>query len=92
MQTLETTERWQTLFENWPDSIQRRGIIISTTGEAVPFINFMVSDGLLLVERDGPDASGTRRVILSYDAISIVKLVGGGELSQFHAMGFQASL
>lgn len=89
---METTERWQTLFENWPDAIQRRGIIISSTGESVPFINFMVSDGFLLVERDGPDAAGSRRVIFSYDSVSIVKLVGGGELSQFQAMGFQHSL
>ncbi len=87
--TATSTEHWQSLFENWPDAIERRGAIVSHNGEAVPFVGFLISVGLLLVERDGPDAAGTRKIIISYDSISMVKLKSVGELSRFQAMGFQ---
>ena len=89
---METTEFWRSLFENWPEVIQRKGSIVTNHGEAIPFANFLLSGGLLLIERDGPDAAGTRKVILSYDAIAMIKLASAGELSQFQAMGFQPPL
>lgn len=92
MESIQTTEHWQSIFENWPDVIPRRGIIVSKYGETIPFANFLISEGLLLVERDGPDASGTRRAILGYDSISMVKLASNAELSQFMSMGFQTTI
>ena len=90
--TANATEHWQSLFENWPDAIERQGAIVSHQGEAIPFIGFLISFGLLLIERDGPDASGTRKIIISYDAIAMVRLKTVGDLSRFQAMGFQAPL
>lgn len=89
---METVEIWQSLFENWPDIIQRKGSVVTKTGEAIPFIDFLVSGGLLLIERDGPDAAGTRKIIVAYDAISMIKLSTVAQLSQFQSMGFQPSL
>ena len=89
---MESVECWQLLFENWPDVIQRRGSVVTKLGEAIPFVNFLVSGGLLLIERDGPDANGTRKIIVGYDSIAMVKLSSAGELSQFQVMGFQPSL
>jgi len=89
---MASTEHWQSLFENWPDVIQRRGAIVSKEGESIPFVDFLISFGLLLVERDGPDASGTRKIIVAYDSISMVKLSATGELSVFQSMGFQPSM
>lgn len=86
---LGKVEVWQNLFENWPDAIKRNGSIVTVQGDAVPFVNFMVSDGLLLVERDGPDVSGARRVIVGYDSIAMVKLTSAAEMSLFESMGFQ---
>jgi len=91
-ETANATEHWQMLFENWPDAIERRGSIVTVQGEPIPFTGFLISFGLLLVERDGPDATGTRKVIIAYDSISLVKLSTAGELSRFQAMGFQPSL
>lgn len=87
--TATTTEHWQSLFENWPDAIERKGAIVSTNGELIPFSGFLISFGLLLLERDGPDANGTRKIIISYDAISMIKLKAAEEMSRFQSMGFQ---
>ena len=92
MESVQAIEHWQAIFENWPEVIQRRGVIVSKHGETLPFVNFMISEGLLLIERDGPDAAGTRRAIIGYDSIAIVKLMSNAEMSQFLTMGFQATL
>ena len=42
-QTTDIIETWQTLFENWPEVIERRGAIIAKNGESIPFMNFLVS-------------------------------------------------
>lgn len=90
--TATATGHWQSLFENWPDAIEHRGAIVTAHGDTIPFAGFLMSDGLLLVERDGPDSTGTRKVIISFDSISMVKFSTPGEMSRFQAMGFQPPL
>jgi len=86
---METTTAWRAMFENWPDSIERKGMVVTAFGEAIPFQSFMISGGLLLLERDSPDQFGTRKVILSYDQICAIRLPTPMELPGFQAMGFQ---
>ena len=90
--TSKSYAQWQDLFENWPDIIQRRGSVVTKQGESIPFQNFLIASGLLLIDRDGPDVTGNRRVIVSYDSIDLVKLASSGELSVFQSMGFQPSI
>ena len=89
---MDTSESWRSLFENWPDSIPRQGLIVTTFQEAIPFANFLISGGLLLLERETPDSHGTRTVMLPYLAISAVKITNPIELTRFQVMGFQVSL
>lgn len=77
------------LFQHWPDSIERRGFVLSKQGESLGFDNFLVSPGLLLLERNAPDASGARKAFIGYDSIAIVKLPTTADLAQFQAMGFR---
>lgn len=86
----ENTESWRTLFENWPESIPREGLLVTTFGENIPFTNFLISGSILLLERDRPDTAGARKVMIAYAAISAVKLTGTQELARFQVMGFQA--
>ena len=88
---METTAAWKALFEQWPDSMERQGMVVTSLGEAIPFQAFMISGGLLLLERDKPDQFGTRKVILSYDQINAVRLPTTVELARFQAMGFQST-
>ena len=80
---------WRALFENWPESIPRQGLLVTTFQETIPFVNYLISEGALMVERDKPDSFGARKVIVAYEAISAVKITSPQELGIFTAMGFQ---
>ena len=87
---MDASESWRSLFENWPDSIPREGLLITNFQETIPFVDFMISGAILLVERDKPDTFGARKVMVTYDAVSAVKITRPLELARFQVMGFQA--
>ena len=87
---MESTESWRTLFENWPESMPREGLLVTTFQETIPFVNFLISAEILIVERDKPDTYGARKVMLAYNAISALKLTSPQELARYQVMGFQA--
>lgn len=86
---MDPNESWRSLFENWPESIPREGLVVTSFQETIPFINFLVSGNAVLLERDRPDGIGARKVILAYQAIQAVKLTSPLELARFQVMGFQ---
>ncbi|MGE5192652.1 MAG: hypothetical protein ACM3U2_09130 [Deltaproteobacteria bacterium] len=86
---MNTGEYWRTIFENWPSSIPRRGLVVTTFNESIAFVNYMMSGGILLLERDRPDTLGARKVMIAYDAISAVKITDVVDLATFQALGFQ---
>jgi len=87
---MDKTETWRSLFENWPENIPRSGVVVTSFQESIPFINFLISGGILLLDRDKPDSLGARKVMIAYEAIDAVKLTDTMELSRFQVMGFQA--
>ncbi|HTN01201.1 hypothetical protein [Planctellipticum variicoloris] len=89
---MNSADGWRNLFENWPASIPRAGMIVTSFGESVPFRDFMISGSILLVDRDVPDSYGARKVMLTYDSIAAVKLTSTLELARFQVMGFQGTL
>ncbi len=89
---MQATETWQSLFENWPDSMPREGMLVTTYQETIPFVNFLISGGMVLVERDKPDTVGARKVLIPYESIVALKIASPMELSRFQVMGFQAPL
>ena len=86
---MEMAEAWRSLFEHWPEAIPRQGLLVTDFQETIPFVNFMISGGILLVERDKPDALGARKVMIAYPAISAVKLTNTLELARYQVLGFQ---
>ena len=89
---MNTGEYWRAMFENWPSTVPRRGLVITTFNESIPFVTYMMSGGILLLERDRPDTVGARKVMIAYDAISAVKITDVVELANFQALGFQPPL
>lgn len=87
---MHTAEAWRSLFENWPESIPRQGLLVTVLNETIPFKDFLISGSLLLLERELPDTAGSRKVVLAYDAITAVKLTSPLELARFQVMGFQS--
>lgn len=87
---MHTAEAWRTLFENWPETIPRQGILVTTYAETIPFRDFLISGAILLVERETPDSLGARKVMVAYDGIAAVKIANPMDLARFQVMGFQA--
>lgn len=86
---MQSAMYWQMLFENWPADFARQGIIVTTQPDTIPFVHFLLSDGLLLVERDKPDSQGARKVILSYESIAGVKLTTTMPTEELMTLGFR---
>ena len=80
------------IFAEWPVSIPRQGIIVTSFGESIPFCNYMLCGELILLERKTPDAAGGRRVIMGLEGIQAIKILDAVELPRFTAMGFQGLL
>lgn len=83
-----TGESWRSLFENWPASVPRRGLLITSFQETIPFVSYMFAGGILLLERDKPDSVGGRKVMVAYDAISAVKITDVIDMARFQVLGF----
>lgn len=85
---MEQENVWRNLFETWPPSIPRRGLVVTKYGENIPFVKYLLSPGVVLLEREKPDTVGGRKVLLAYDQIACVKITDPLDLVQFQAMGF----
>lgn len=88
---MESAQAWRSLFENWPDNIPKEGMLV-TAVETIQFNDFMVSGGLLLIDRDRPDAMGARKMMVPYGNIISVKMQTTMDIAQFQVMGFQRPL
>lgn len=86
---MDAGEHWRTLFESWPESVPHQGILVTRFQEAIPFVGFLVSPGILLLDRDRPDTTGGRKVMISWQAIDAVKITAPLELARFQPLGFQ---
>lgn len=80
------------LFSTWPETISRRGVVVTTLNEAIAFKGFMLKEDMLLLERQAPDAMGARFVMLEYGAIAAVKLVDPLKQEAFVPLGFEGRL
>ena len=88
---MDPADAWRMMFENWPESIPRTGLLVTSFQEQIPFSGFLVSPGILLLDRDKPDSTGARKVMISFGAIAAVKITSTTlELARFQVMGFQA--
>lgn len=89
---MQSVEGWRSILENWPEVIPKKGIVVTTYQESIPFQNYLLSNGIVLFERDKPDSLGSRKVMLSYEAICAIKLTDTMELARYQVMGFQPTL
>jgi hypothetical protein len=85
---VEHASHWRDFFRAWPSGVDRRGVIVTTFGEQIPFDSFMPSDSLLIVDRSVPDTSGARKVVLAYTGIVAVKLTDVIKNKAFLPLGF----
>jgi hypothetical protein len=79
---------WKDVFCRWPAEMPRRGIVVASFGEQIPFSTFSTSETFLLLERQAPDATGARTILLSYDKVLALKIVDVVKARSFQAFGF----
>ncbi|MCA9078363.1 MAG: hypothetical protein KDA93_25270 [Planctomycetaceae bacterium] len=86
---MQPADYWQQLFESWPATFPAHGIVVTNYHESIPFVNFMINDGMVVLERDKPDSSDARKVILPYASISALKITATFDLDRFAELGFR---
>ena len=84
-----STQDFHRIFHEWPVSIPRKGLITTSFGENVPFVDYMLCGNLILVDRGMPDTAGARRVMMEISSVSALKIIDPIEMSRFTAMGFK---
>jgi len=89
---MTTNSVWKSVFNDWPTGISKRGIVVTSFNEAIPFKGFMIKEDLLLLERNNPDSLGARFVLLDFNVINCVKLTDPLKEPVFAAAGFVGKL
>jgi hypothetical protein len=88
---MDIAQIWKSCFENWPEELPRRGVLVTGTNEQIPFITFLSSPDMLLIERTTPDTVGTRRALIPYGNIFMIKITDVVKEKDFSPLGFGAS-
>lgn len=86
---MDNTEVWRSFFLEWPTSIPPRGVVVSSFDEQIPFVSFLTTQSVLLLERRAPDSLGGRRVMIPYGNILAVKFVDPLANEVFTTAGFK---
>ena len=89
---MTSAEAWKTQFFDWPDTIPRRGILLTVLNESMPFKNFWLNGDMLLLERTTPDALGGRFIILSLDIVNSLKFIDPISEASIAEAGFVGQL
>ncbi len=79
---------WKHCFCHWPAEAPRRGVLVTSYEEQIPFDGFMTSDQMLFVERRTPDTSGARQVLIPYGNVVAVKITDVVKAKAFVPLGF----
>jgi hypothetical protein len=86
---MDLTAAWTDVFQNWPPSLPRRGVVVTLLNEQILFADFLVSANLLLIDRPSPDTMGARKVMVPFSQIAAVKITEVVKNSLFQPLGFQ---
>ncbi len=80
---------WQGIFGAWPEQLPRSGWLVTTWGETIPFVDFRLGVGMVIIERDRPDALGGRKILVPLSHVAGLKLGSTASLSSFDTWGFR---
>jgi hypothetical protein len=82
---------WRKFFLHWPKGLAHTGVLV-TEQDQIPFVGFLYTDEILLIERRTPDTVGGRKVLVPYGTIAALKVVDVVTDEPFRAAGFQGKL
>ena len=88
---MELAHVWKHYLANWPSGLARAGVVV-TDREQVVFVSFLMSDTVVMFERQAPDSVGGRKVVLPYALIQAIKVTEPIGNEPFLESGFSESL
>ena len=71
---MDLTAAWYSVFTSWPPGLPKAGILVTSTQDTVPFVDFLIADQFVIVERDVPDSQGARKLVVALACLNAVKL------------------
>jgi hypothetical protein len=83
---------WKTLFDHWPAEMPRRGMLLTSLNEPIPFNGFMTGEDFVVLSRPAPDSLGARTVLLPYGNLAALKITDVIKSKAFQAAGFHGEL
>lgn len=89
---MDASAVWQQFFQNWPQGVPQRGVLVMRDGEQILFDGLMASDTMLLIERKTPDTTGARKVLLAYEDVAALKFVDVVKAKTFESAGFAGKI
>jgi len=81
---------WLRLLTSWPPDLPRRGVIVTSFGEQVPFESFSLGGQLVLLQRPTPDSLGARTVIIPLANVAGLKIIDVVKPKVFEGLGFSS--
>ncbi len=84
----DVADIWRQCFQQWPAELDRRGVLVTSFDEQIPFEGFATSEEMVLLERRAPDTVGARMVLVAYQNIQAIKIVDVVKVKSFHSLGF----
>ena len=79
---------WKNLFTDWPETLPRKGVVVTVGNEAIPYHEFLVHSDVVLLQRRAPDTMGAREVIVPFGEISVVKMTEVVRPATYREAGF----
>lgn len=88
---MDSVDTWRTCFAQWPEGLNRKGVVVTRFAEQIPFVDFLVSETMLLLERSTPDTIGARKIIMPFEQIAALKIVDVVKNKAFEPLGFRGA-
>lgn len=88
---MELAQVWKHYLTNWPAGLSRTGVVV-TDREQIVFVSFLLSEAVVMFERQAPDSVGGRKVVLPYSRIQAIKVTEPIGNEPFLKTGFSESL
>ncbi|MEX0793470.1 MAG: hypothetical protein WD045_10065 [Pirellulaceae bacterium] len=83
---------WLEMLRRWPKDLPKRGVLVTTLNEQIPFVGYALDGFAAVVQRQTPDSLGARQVIIPYTAISYLKITAVVPPKMFVEFGFEGEL
>lgn len=81
---------WKNFFATWPSDLPQRGVVVAAFDEQIVFVSFLISDHVVMLERQAPDSVGGRKVLMPFQNIQAVKITDPVGNDVFTQAGFVA--